>query len=241
MFNYFIIILCSFLPSIIWISAVRFIDRKNPEPRKELIKAFLGGCIVTFPVFIVVQGAKYLLDQLGLPNFFYILLLSFMIDGFIEELGKFFVLKEGVCKKKCFDEPLDGLVYGVTVAMGFAFVENIFYLAFNQPELIIMRFTTPTLMHALATGIVGYHLVLAKFKNVSKSKKRWYIFLGLVLATLLHGLFNSVIRYNIFFNYIPLAFLIVSSYIYLLRGLRKIQKERNKVVSLQEPPLTPKN
>jgi protease PrsW len=231
--NYFIIVLYSFLPSIIWILAVRFIDRKNPEPHKELIKAFLGGCIIVLPVFILVQGAKYFLDQSGLPDFLYILLLSFMIDGFIEELGKFFILKDFVYHKSFFDEPLDGLVYGVTVAMGFAFVENIFYLAFNRPELIIMRFTTPTLMHALATGIVGYHLALAKFKNVSKSKKRWYIFLGLVLATLLHGLFNSVIRYNLFFNYIPLALLIVFSYIYLLRGLRKVQKiNSSKAVSL---------
>jgi len=225
--NYFYIILFSFVSSLFWILvAVRFIDRKNPEPFKELIKVFLGGCLITVPVFILVQGAKYFLGQFNLPDFFYILLLSFMVDGLIEELGKFFVLKDGVCNKSCFDEPIDGLVYGVTVAMGFAFVENILYLAFARPELIILRFITPTLMHALASGIVGYHLYLAKSKKVSSAKKKFYVFFGLLLAIVFHGLFNSVIRYNIFINYIPLAILIVLSYIYLLAGLRKAQKEK---------------
>jgi len=225
--NYFYIILFSFLPSVFWILIVaRFIDRKNPEPLKELIKVFVLGCIVILPAFLLVKGAQYLLGQINLSEIVYLLILSFLIDGLIEEIAKFVVLKEYIYKKIFFDEPLDGLVYGVTVAMGFAFVENILYLAFSRPELIILRFTTPTLMHALATGIVGYHLSLAKFKKVSLAKKRFYIFCGILLATLFHGLFNSVIRYNIFFNYIPLAILIVFSYIYLLRGLRRVQKEK---------------
>jgi protease PrsW len=225
--NYFYIISLSFIPSLFWILvAARFIDRKNPEPLKEIIKVFLGGCLVTLPVFILVQGAKYFLGQFILPDLLYILLLSFMVDGVIEELGKFFVLKDGICNKSCFDEPLDGLVYGVTVAMGFAFVENILYLAFVSPELIILRFITPTLMHALATGIVGYHLYLAKSKKVSLFKKKLYISFGILIAIVFHGLFNSVIRHNIFINYVPLAILIVLSYIYLLVGLRKAQKEK---------------
>lgn len=227
MLNYLYIIFLSLIPSLFWIFvAARFIDRKNPEPLKEIVKVFLGGCLITLPVFILVQSAKYILGQFILPDLFYILLLSFMVDGLIEEIGKFFVLKDGICNKGCFDEPLDGLVYGVTVAMGFAFVENILYLAFAKPELIILRFITPTLMHALATGIVGYHLYLAKFKKVSPFKKKLYVFSGLLIAVVFHGLFNSVIRYNIFVNYVPLAILIVFSYIYLLAGLRKAQKEK---------------
>lgn len=225
MLNYCYIILLSLLPSLFWIIVVAcFVDRRKPEAGKNLLKVFLGGCFISLPIFILVEGARHVLNIFVLPEFFYILLLSFMVDGLIEELGKFFVLKEGVYSKVFFDEPIDGLVYGVTAAMGFAFVENILYLTFVKPELVVLRFVAPTLMHALATGIVGYHLALVKFKKVSLTKKRLYTISGILLAVVLHGLFNSVVRYNVFINYFPLAVLIILSYIYLLGGLRRAQK-----------------
>lgn len=226
MFNYILLVALAFFPSIFWLLVVKFIDRKNPEPTKEIIRVFFWGCLIVIPAFILVQGAKFFLDKIGLPDFLYIIIISFVIDGFIEEYAKYTVLRGKVYHRSVFDEPLDGLVYGVTVAMGFAFVENLLYIIFSRPEVMIMRFTNPTLMHALATGIVGYHLALAKFKNVSVAKKRLYIFLGLVLAVLLHGLYNSVIRYNVFFSIIPLTILIIASYIYLLNGLRRSEKKR---------------
>lgn len=222
--NYILIILFSLLPSIFWLLVARFIDRKNPEPAKQIVRIFIWGMIIAVPTFILVQGIKFFSEKITISPLLYIFILSFLVDGLIEEYAKFAVVRDKIYEKEVFNEPLDGFVYGVTCAMGFAFVENLLYLLFSKPELIILRFTTPTLMHALATGIVGYHLGVAKSKKVSQGKKRLYIFTGLLLAILFHGLYNSVIRYNLFWTAIPLAILIISSYIYLLRGLRRTVK-----------------
>lgn len=226
MYSYILIVLFSLLPSIFWLLIVRFIDQKNPEPIKEVVKIFFWGMIIVLPAFILVQGAKFLLGKFELPQILNIIILSFVIDGLIEEYAKYTILRNKIYKREIFNEPLDGLVYGVTTAMGFAFVENFLYLLFSKPELIIVRFTTPTLMHALAGGIIGYHLAMAKFKNVSKTKRRLYIFIGLLLAILFHGFYNSVIRYGFSYSAIPLSILIIIVYIYLLRGLRRVIKSK---------------
>jgi len=226
MFNYILLVALALFPSIFWLIVVRFIDKENPEPIKEIIKIFIWGMIIAFPTFILVQGIKFFSEKITPHPLLYILILSFLIDGLIEEFAKYAVVRDKIYEKEVFNEPLDGFVYGVTCAMGFVFVENFLYLLFSKPELIIIRFTTPTLMHALATGIVGYHLGMAKFRQVSVNKKRLYIFTGLLLAIIFHGLYNSVIRYNLFWPAIPLTILIIIVYIYLLRGLRKISKEK---------------
>ena len=220
-----IILLFSLIPSFFWLLLTRYVDKKNPEPKKQIVKFFIFGALIVLPAFVVIQSAKSLLITAGFPPIIEILILSFLIDGLIEELAKFLVIKNCVCHCKFFDEPLDGLIYGVTVAVGFAFVENFLYLLTANPELILVRFATPTLMHALSGGIIGYHVALAKFRKVSKAKRFFYIFLGIILAAAFHGLYNAVIRYNIFYFAIPIAFLVIAVYFYLLAGLKKVQHE----------------
>lgn len=224
MINCFIFIVFAFLPSLFWLLVARFIDRKNPEPKKEIIRIFLWGCFAVLPAFLLVKGAEFFINKVELSSFFYIIISSFLVNGLIEELTKYFVLRQKIYHHPVFDEPLDGLVYGVTCAMGFVFVENIFYLFFSSPEIILVRFPAPNLMHALATGFVGYSLALAKFKKVSSFKKKLYIIVGIITAILFHGLYNSIVIYNVFFAFVPMAVLIILSYFFLLRELNKIRK-----------------
>lgn len=225
MINYFIFIVLALLPSLFWLLIARFVDRRNPEPRREIVRIFLWGCFAVLPAFLLVKGAEFFIDKIELSNFFYIIISSFFINGLIEELVKYCVLRQKIYNRPAFDEPLDGLVYGVTCAMGFAFIENIFYLIFSSPEIIISRFSAPNLMHALATGLVGYSLALAKFKKVSLFKKKLYLVTGIIIAVLFHGLYNSVVIYNVSFSFIPMAVLIVLSYFYLLKELERARKK----------------
>jgi protease PrsW len=223
--KYLFIILLSLVPSIFWIFLVEYVDKKNPEPKKEIIKCFAYGAVIVLPAFLIIQQAKQLLSLFNISPIVEVLILSFVIDGLLEELTKFSVMRSSVCHCKFFDEPIDGLVYGVTIAMGFAFTENFLYLLTANPQLIIVRFATPTLMHAMSGGIIGYHMALAKFRKVSNFKRFLYISSGILLAAVFHGSYNAVIRYNVFYFAIPIAFLLIGIYFYLLRGVKKAQHE----------------
>ena len=87
---------------------------------------------------------------------------------------------------------MDGIVYAVMISLGFATVENIFYV-FNHPgqemQVAIMRMFTAIPLHAACGVILGYFVGLAKFSD----NKNILLYKGLFLATLVHGLYNYFI------------------------------------------------
>ena len=116
-----IIILLSLIPSLFWLLVIRFIDRRRPEPRRFIILAFILGIIIAFLALQVGKLALSLLNSFSVSSLVYILIGSFLIDGLIEELAKFSVVRIFIYPQSFFDEPLDGVVYMVTVALGLAF------------------------------------------------------------------------------------------------------------------------
>ena len=96
------------------------------------------------------------------------------------------------CTRKAdFDEPMDGLVYGVAASLGFAAYENIGYVLsfYEDPSfsIAIVRAFTAVPLHGLCGIIMGFLVTQSIFE-----KK--YNYLNLVLALLvpvgLHGLYN---------------------------------------------------
>lgn len=63
----------------------------------------------------------------------------FLVAGLCEELCKFLLLRLGSWKNRNFDYRFDGIVYGVAVAVGFALLENVMYVAQGGLETALMR------------------------------------------------------------------------------------------------------
>lgn len=138
--------------------------------------------------------------------------------GIIEEYAKYVVVKRTVLPSKDFDEPVDAMIYLIIAALGFAALENILYL--TSPYLVnfvttissyftylparpiettsleaaltitTFRFFGATLLHALASGIIGYFLA---FSILNRRAHRPYIASGLAISALLHALYNFFI------------------------------------------------
>lgn len=92
-----------------------------------------------------------------------------------------------------FDEPMDGIVYAVSAALGFASIENGFYLITAYMEGIVEQvFWTRALLsvpaHALFSSMWGYALGMTKFSENPKNQN--LIYKGLALAMLFHAMFN---------------------------------------------------
>ena len=101
-----------------------WLDRYEPEPRGLIVMALGWGALVATAGALVLQT----LDKFafGRPES---LSAAFVAPVTEEALKGLFVLLLVVTRRRVVDGVLDGIVYGGMVGVGFAFTENILYLA----------------------------------------------------------------------------------------------------------------
>jgi len=216
---YFFILL-GLLPSFAWLFFFLKEDI-HPEPKKMLALVFFFGALATFFAFGFQFALRAVFNSIQIGQYD---ILAFLGFGFIEETLKFFAAYLVVRKSRYFDEPIDAMIYMIIAALGFAMVENIAIMfniktisqAFN---VITLRFVGATLLHALSSGIVGYYWAksLLKIGNCLPAEARTAqagkleILKGLVLATLLHTIFNYLIMVSKEIIIYPTIFLIIAA------------------------------
>ena len=115
------IYLATILPPIL-LGIIIWKSDKFPEPASAIIKVFIWGVVISIPIFFI---NTYILFKIPEKH------IAIFPASFVEEGFKFLVFYFIVLKLKDFDEPMDALVYGVTVSLGFATLENIYYVYFN--------------------------------------------------------------------------------------------------------------
>ena len=194
-------------------------DKYDKEPKSLIIKSFLFGCLAIIPAIFLELFAEGMFTSLFLYVFIGIAL--------VEEGVKYFFLKKYLFNKPDFNEPMDGIVYAVMISLGFATVENIFYV-FNHPgqeiQVAIMRMFTAIPLHASCGVILGYFVGLAKFSD----NKNILLYKGLFLATLVHGLYNYFILLEEGFIFSIIALVVAVYYSKKAISLhQKDSKQRN--------------
>ena len=155
-------LLITILPSILIVSYFVKSDR-FPEPSREIIKVFLFSIFICFPAYYLNTALGDIYSGRGISEG---LISSFLTAAPVEEILKFSVLYSLVYKMKDFNEPVDG-VYGVTVSLGFATLENIYYVYllsdyFNSTEasLAILRAFTAIPAHGVFGATMGYFFMI---------------------------------------------------------------------------------
>jgi RsiW-degrading membrane proteinase PrsW (M82 family) len=162
-------------------------DKFDKEPLRVLLITFLLGALSALPV--VISG--HFLEAFGFDPFsksiFWSFISMFCVVGIIEEGFKFLAVYLYAHRQHAFNEPFDGITYGVMSAMGFASLENLLYVFGNEESESIawIRMFTAVPAHAFFGIISGYYLGLQRFMN-----KPGYALLGVFLAALLHTSYN---------------------------------------------------
>lgn len=177
-------------PALAWLWFWLREDRAHPEPRKLIALAFFAG-MVTVAVVIPIQKyvASFLVGQT----------LIFTVWSAIEEILKYAAARLTVLWRRDDDEPIDPVIYMVTVALGFAALENALFLLSplagdTAVQTLLtgnLRFVGATLLHVLSSAVIGVALALSFYK--SAAAKRAYALGGVILAIALHGSFNFLI------------------------------------------------
>ena len=163
-------------------------DKFNREPASVLLVSFLWGVAATIPAIGLEIAAGYFkLDKTINGTFAY----AFLGVALVEELVKFIPLRFYSFTRRSFDEPLDGIVHGVMIGMGFAMLENIGYVL--DPKLGgigtgVARMFLSVPGHASYGAIMGYYVGKAKFNY---ERRGLLLFTGLILATFFHGLYDG--------------------------------------------------
>ena len=220
------LLLATILPSILIILFFVYSD-KFKEPRSEIIKVFIYGILITIPAYFL---------NTFLSNFFYEntrvgegLISSFLTAAPVEEGLKLFVLYYFVYKMKDFNEPVDGIVYGVTVSLGFATLENIYYVYLladyfdtSSMSLALVRSFSAVPAHAVFGLFMGYF-----FMKYSFVKKGDNLFFAFIIPFALHGCYNLFTISNFL---VSLALILISWIVglRLFSGLKKTQKRKRK-------------
>lgn len=186
---FFYALLGGIFPALLWLWFWLKEDSRCPEPRNLILLSFIAGMIV---VPLVLPFQKFAATH-------FIGTTLIVLWASVEELLKFFAAYLFVLRRKDMDEPIDAIIYMITIALGFAAFENTLFLLNplgdgNIVESVLtgnLRFIGAMVLHTLASAVIGVAIALSFYK--SAFAKRIYIFFGIILAIVLHTLFNFFI------------------------------------------------
>ena len=175
------------------------IDVFETESFKDIIYVFLFGLVISFFLCIPYVIFREVLFDNYATNLFVCFIAVALPEEIIKIIPFLLVLKY----RKFVNEPIDFLIYSSASALGFAFYENINYIiGYSETgNIVAIRSFLPSVMHMVVSSIFSFGIFL-----YLKSKKIKFIFVGLILASLIHAIYNTL------FIIAPIILLIILVY-----------------------------
>ncbi|WP_110181845.1 PrsW family intramembrane metalloprotease [Nocardioides solisilvae] len=176
-----------------------WLDRYEPEPRRLLVSGLAWGAFVATAGAVVLQGVGGFVGGFGDAQ------MLAVVAPVTEEATKgLFLLLLLWWRRGELDGVLDGIVYAGMVGVGFAFVENILYLAAAYDgtdamgpggteavtTVFVLRCLISPFAHPLFTSFIGIGVGVAVASR-SGALRVLAPVAGYVLAVLSHGLWNA--------------------------------------------------
>ena len=187
--------LLAVIPALILVFYFYRRDSQRREPVVLIWKVFVLGFFSVFPAVIIEMLLAPLTSYSGtLQGLF---AKAFIVAALVEEGIKLAVVRLYIYNKPDFDEITDGIIYTITASMGFACFENILYSTGGLVT-VLLRAVTAVPLHAIASGIMGYYIGYSKFSGTNALVK------GLLIAVIIHGLYNFLL-----FTNTPLGFFVI--------------------------------
>jgi RsiW-degrading membrane proteinase PrsW (M82 family) len=218
-----ILLAAAIVPALVLLRYYYRQDKAKPEPLGMIVRVFVWGCVSIIPALVL----EVIADRINTAyNSQYLVLTifvkSFLIAGLIEEFLKQRVVLSYAYKHPAFDEVMDGIVYSVVAGLGFAVVENIFYVLEGGINVAIARSFTSLPLHAIAAGLMGFYIGKAKFAENIEQERR-YLRTGLIMAVLYHGIYDFIIFSMPYVSYWFFALALIFLILGFLNLRKKIQ------------------
>jgi len=202
------IYLATILPPIL-IGLIIWKSDKFPEPGKFLLASFLLGVSIYLPLdFLIFLTEDHLAPLVGLdiknepytPGEFSFLM--FFRAAFLEEGLKFALLLFFCVRLSDLNEPMDAIVYGAAIGLGYAAMENVGYQYSDSESAWTMKMVKaryyPLIMHLGFGVLMGWLLSLNLFDERSNFKRRLMLILTLLIPVIFHGSYNYLGAFDVF-------------------------------------------
>ena len=232
------IYLATILPPIL-LGLIIWKSDRFPEPGKFLMASFLLGVSIYLPLDLLIMITEHhLAPLLGLDlkedpytageHAF----LMFFRAAFLEEGIKFAILLFFCVRLSDLNEPMDAIVYGAAIGLGYAAMENIPYLNTGDPEtawtmIAVKDRYYPLIMHLGFGVVMGWLLSLNLFEERSQFKRRLMLILALLVPVIFHGVYNFYGTYAVF-PILTLIMVITIIYFYRREQLKRITEDIDK-------------
>jgi len=180
-------VLAAVIPVVFICVFVYLKDSIRPEKPKHLLFTFLLGAAFAYPAHLLESYFGSFGYQNGTEWLPYT---GFMFLGvaLVNELLKYIPVLIYPFQKSFFDEPLDGIVYCVFAAMGFALVKLLIFAPVLDWGAMWGKATLSIPAHGAFAMLTGYYLGRAQGKAAALRNR--YILTGLFWAVLAHGLYE---------------------------------------------------
>jgi RsiW-degrading membrane proteinase PrsW (M82 family) len=186
-----LLLMASIGPGLLWLWYFYRLDRYELEPIKLVFKIFFTGVLLVIPAGMLEQiWRSQLLAAVRNADWPTFLVMAFLVVSLIEEGLKTGFLWWLVGKNKELNEPADGIIYGITLGLGFASLENLLWAEVFGFGVAALRAVITTLAHASFTGWMGYYLAQYKLKAPDKPI---LLLVGFLLAFASHGLYDFLL------------------------------------------------
>ena len=143
-----------------------------------------------------------------------------LFSSSLEEFFKWFILVMAIYQHVEFDDPYDGILYGASISLGFATVENILYLLTYGLDTAFLRAILPVSSHAIFGVVMGYYLGRAKFAQSENSRP--ILFVALMVPLGLHMMYNGILALEKITVYFMVPFMLFLWWLLLAHSIRNI-------------------
>lgn len=185
-----IAVIAGVLPAFVLVCYIYLLDKHQREPFGWILMGVWYGVLCALAAI----GVELILMYVPIPDDTLARAMydSFAVAAIPEEGLKLIALMVLLRRNPYFDERMDCIVYAVCVSMGFAGMENIFYLTDNLDQLAdvaIRRALLSVPSHFFDAVFMGYFLSLAIWGRPELRARNWV--LTLLVPILLHGTFDA--------------------------------------------------
>lgn len=213
------------VPGILIIIYVYKKDKVEKEPVGIIVRLIIFGVISCIAAGILEEIESHYLPVYQEGTLEYALLTSFCMAALVEEIVKYFAMKLGSWRYQGFNYRFDGIVYGVSAAVGFALYENVMYVATYGFQTALVRAFTAVPLHAFCGVFMGVFYSYAKKASIlgQGGRSLFYRLLALIVPMLIHGTYDTFAFLGER-GTVPLLVFVVILYIAALRTIKKLSE-----------------
>ena len=211
------------IPGLLLIGYVYGKDKVEKEPIGLIVRIIIFGIISCIAAGYLEQLESQFLPKYPQGSVQYAVQTSFLMAALVEETVKYIAMRIPTWRHPAFNYRFDGIVYGVSSAVGFAIYENVMYVLSYGFQTGIVRAFTAVPLHAFCGAFMGAFYAYAKKASVLGKSPLPYNILALLVPMLIHGTYDTFAFLGER-GTIPLLVFVVLLYIGAITMIRKMSR-----------------